>query len=224
MTIDNTLNQTSLNVPVDPEHGAFRLSMVLLFVVLLVASYIIVNLILPAQGINILGVILSLAATFLISQQVEGRLKQRWPSGRVVQVDERGVRILNKDSLQTEIDAHQQVNVHMWRFKIDRRARVPKGWFVVACALEQENVYLPVYTFMSPEQVQQLKTAGLFTVLLGKKESEKQGVERDLRLAGQQRRLHIAENQRWMSGAEMSSQDFENFIARLQALFPKWMP
>lgn len=198
--------------------------MVFIFAFLLIASYLVLNLIVPAEGVNLVAVLGSLALTFGLSQVIENRLKVRWPSGRRVEVNEAHIRIYAGDNLQTEIDGQQQVNVLLWRFKISRRARVPKGWYVVACALEQESLYLPVYTFMSPEQFEKLPNSSQFPVLKSKSELERKGEDRDLRLAGQQRRLHTAEQARWMHGAEMSAADFEIYIARLQNLYPRWMP
>jgi hypothetical protein len=94
-----------------------------------------------------------------------------------------------------------------------------KGWFVVACGLEQENNYLTVYTFMSPEQVNAPAITSRFKMLLPNKEADK-----DLRLAGEQRRLRSAEEHRWMHGAEMNAADFETFVAQLEKQFPRWMP
>lgn len=224
MASDDIAVKSSLTIPVDPDHGGLRFAVIVIFVVLVFVLYFLINLILPAEGFNIIALIVALIATYFVLQQIEKRLKQRWPSGRVVEMDEQRVRVGDKGKVQSEIDTEQQVNVLMWRFKIKRQSRVPKGWYVVACSLEQDNRYLSVYTFMPPAQFDQMKIARHFTELVGKKELEKQSMERDLRLAGQQRRLHAAETHRWMEGAEMSIQDFETFIARLQTQFPRWMP
>lgn len=224
MAANDAISAPRVSIPVDPEHGALRLIMVFIFVFLLVASYIVINLVLPADGVNLIAVLGSLVLTFVLSQQVENQLKERWPSGRQVIVDDANIRIYAKDKLQVDIDGQQQVNVHMWRFKISRRSRVPKGWFVVACALEQESVYLPAYTFMSPEQFGKLPNASQFPILMSKADMDRKSDDRDLRLAGQQRRLHTAEQARWMNGAEMSATDFEQYLVKLQTLYPKWMP
>jgi hypothetical protein len=93
---------------------------------------------------------------------------------------------------------------------------------MVACALEQDETYMPVYTFLSPEQFDSLGAPGQFVMLQSKKERQRQGA--DMRLAGEQRRLHTAESARWMSGAEMTHEDFMSFIRHLQERFPQWMP
>src|SRR5690606_7750457 len=96
---------------------------------------------------------------------------------------------------------------------------------MVACALEQDDSYLPVYTFMSPEDCDLLKVPNHFTLLTSKKEQPDQTAGKtDLRLAGEQRRLHTAENARWLNGAEMTKDDFIRYIRQLQEQFPQWMP
>lgn len=225
--MDNALNQnTPIKIAVDNEHGALRFVIIIIFIVGWLISYIILNAAIPNEGLNLIAIIVSFGITALVTQQIEKGLKKRWPSGRTVQIDQNSIKIVDKDGKQQSIDGDQQVNVHLWRFAIKRRSRVPKGWYMIACALEQEDAYLPVYTFMSPEQFDGLKNNSQFTTLMSQKEASKStGIgQTDLRLAGEQRRLHTAENARWMNGAEMSAEDFQNFIQQLKTQFPQWMP
>jgi hypothetical protein len=224
--MDNALNPSPVKIAVDNEHGALRFTVVIIFIIGWVISYIILNAAIPNEGLNLIAIIISFGLTAVVTQQIEKALKKRWPSGRTVQIDQNTIKIVSKDGEQQSIDGEKQVNVHMWRFVIKRRSRVPKGWYMIACALEQEDAYLPVYTFMSPEQFDALKNNSRFTTLVSQKEASKStGVgQTDLRLAGEQRRLHTAENARWMNGAEMTADDFQNFIKQLQAQFPQWMP
>jgi hypothetical protein len=225
--MDNALNQNPpVKIAVDNEHGALRFVIVIIFIIGWLISYIVLNTAIPNEGLNLIAIIISFGITALITQQIEKALKKRWPSGRTVQIDQHTIKIVDKDGKQQSIDGDKQVNIHMWRFTIKRRSRVPKGWFMLACALEQDDAYLPVYTFMSPEQFDTLKNNSRFTTLVSQKEANKStGLgQTDLRLAGEQRRLHTAENARWMNGAEMSAEDFQNFIKQLQIQFPQWMP
>lgn len=226
--MDNALNQnTPVTIAVDNEHGALRFVIVIIFIIGWLISYIILNAVIPNEGLNLIAIIVSFGITAVITQQIEKALKKRWPSGRTVQINQRNIKIVDKDGKQQSIDGDQQVNVHLWRFTIKRRSRVPKGWQMIACALEQDEAYLPVYTFMSPDQFDKLKNNSRFTTLVSQKEATKStgGIgQTDLRLAGEQRRLHTAENARWMNGAEMNAEDFQNFIKQLQIQFPQWMP
>lgn len=226
MTMPDNAPDEPLEIPVDIEHGAFRASMVGLFIVLMIAGYFIINLLLPAAGINVIAIFLPLVFNYFILQRIEAALKKRWPSGRFVHISAESIQLRFKEDVRVEIDGQLQTNVLTWRFTTKRRSRVPKGWYVVSCALEQNDIYLPVYTLMPPERFNELDCAWLFTALPPKKEQEKTSLGRgsDPRMAGEQRRLRIAEQARWMDGVEMTVSDFTTYIDQLQARFPKWMP
>lgn len=224
MATDIMTDSSTLEIPVDADHGSLRLTIVVAFLVLLVISYMLIDRFFPSQGINIIAIFVGFAATYFIAQWAENWLKKRWPSGRVVQIDPDGVRVHSRGKVQIEIDGQQQVNFLPWRFTVKKRARVQKGWYVVACALEQDGVYLPVYTFMPPKQFEAMILHRHFEALIKQKDLRQPDAERNLRLAGQQRRLNIAEEARWMNGAEMSAADFEMYLTRLQVFFSKWMP
>jgi hypothetical protein len=192
----------------------------------MVIGYAVINALLPTHGLNVVAIFLSLVIIYFVLQRVESALKKRWPSGRVVRVDSNNVQLLSRGTVRITIDGQMQTNVLAWRFATNRRSRVPKGWYVVSCALEQNDIYLPVYTLMSPEHFNELDNAWLFTALPPKKKQKESELRRgsDPRMAGEQRRLRIAEQARWMDGVEMTVSDFTSYIAQLQARFPKWMP
>lgn len=219
-----TENNTALVIPVDAEHSGLRIVIVALFIASWVIGYIGVNLLIPGGGINLLAIFLSFLLAYLLVNQVERVLKTRWRSGRTLQIDERGVRLMLQGNLQQEIRADEPASVLMWQFQTPRRSRIPKGWHVIACAIEQDDLTLPIYAFMSPDQFKNFEWAKHFAVLKSQKEMKKGGNGRDaLLLAGEQRRLHQAENRRWVDGAEMTVQDFESYLARLKERFPDWM-
>jgi hypothetical protein len=205
-------------IPVDPEHGLFRLVIVFVFFGITIAAYLVVSVIAPQEGLfNILGLIVGLASGVLVAQVVDQVLKKRWPSGRKLEIDGDKIRFTLKDKVQREIDGSQMVNVLTWHFEIKKRARVPKGWYVVAIALLQDDLYMPVYTFMSPDDFRSAPLHKEYDKLQPKSDSK------DMRLAGQQKRLHTAETARYIDGAEMSKADYDAYITHLQTRFPSWM-
>jgi hypothetical protein len=220
--------ENSITMPtrfhVDSEHAALRLSIVVIFILLWIVIFIVFNTVIPGEGVNILALIIAFALTALLTQRIEKILKQRWPSGRMVQIENDRVQIVKGEKVQNDIDARQQVNVLLWRFQINRRSRVPKGWFMVACALEQDELYLPVYTFLSPKDLENIKNSTSHFILLQSQKEIKNQSNSNMRLAGEQRRLHTAESARWMEGAEMTSSDFMILIQQLQEQYPQWMP
>ncbi len=219
-------NHQTITFPVDAEHNALRLGVIIVFIICGIISYMILNSLISNQGLNVLALLGSFVITALLTQQIEKIMRQRWPSGRLITMNDRQITVGKGSNIQDRVDADKQVNVLMWRFKIKRRSRVPKGWFMVACALEQDESYLPVYTFMSPEDCDLLKIPSHFTLLSppGKEQPDTGLGKTDLRLAGEQRRLHTAESARWLNGAEMGKEDFIRYIRQLQEQFPKWMP
>ncbi len=209
-----------LRVPVDPEHGLLRLAVMLTFVVSGIGSYILLNVVfVQIPFINLIAIGGSIAVAMLSTRGVESGLKRRWPSGRYFEIAGNSIRLGAGSQITREIDGAQHVNVLTWRFTITKRTRVAKGWYVVALAMMQEDLYLPIYTFMSPEDFNKLPLGDHFNTLAPTKETEKA----DLRLAGQQRRLRTAEYARWNEGAELTKADFEAVLAALQAKFTAWM-
>lgn len=225
MTDQITVDSSAATYPVDAEHGALRMGVVIVFVAGWIVSFMILNALITNNGLNVIALLGSFIFTAVFTQQMEKVMRQRWPSGRRITIEGQHISVGKGSQVQEQVDAAKQVNVLLWRFKIKRRARVPKGWFMVACALEQDDGYLPVYTFMSPEDCDLLKVPNHFTLLTSKKEQPDQTAGKtDLRLAGEQRRLHTAENARWLNGAEMTKDDFIRYIRQLQEQFPQWMP
>lgn len=214
-----TDHDSALVFPVDPEHAGLRITVVIIFFVTAFVIYALTSVIMPVQGINIIGVAAAVIGASLLTQVIDRLFKERWPSGRQLKINGAQIQLVLKDRIQRQIDGDQHVNVLLWRFEVNKRTRIPKGWFMVAIALMQDDVYLPVYTFVSPEDYEKLPYNKQYVKLSGRKEETQ-----DLRLAGQQRRLHIAEDARWMDGAEMTQADYERYIASLREQFPAWMP
>lgn len=215
---------SALVIPVDREHSAMRLTIVITFIALWVISFIIASTVIPNEGISLLAVLIGFGVAYGVTALLERILKTRWPSGRVVRVDHAGVKLLKNTELQQEMLSEDPVGSRLWSFKITKRARVPKGWSMLACALEYENQFLTVYTFMSPSEVESFDRDERFKKLIAKRKGTSDADAReDLRVAGEQRRLRDAENHRWMFGAEMLPADFIAYVNQLKTRFPEWM-
>ncbi|MEZ4666787.1 MAG: hypothetical protein R3E39_02505 [Anaerolineae bacterium] len=214
--------QPILNFPVDREHVRLRLGVVVLFVALWCISFAIINAFIPSSGLNIIAGLIAFGLAALGGRLIEPRLKQFWPSGRNLKLDNSGAYFIKNGQMQIEISATSTANVHYWRFKIPRRGRMPKGWYVVACAVQQDDTYLAVYTFASPHKADQLNQVVKFTDLVSDKSKPDMARTESLRTAGEQRRLRTAEQHRWHNGGELSHEDFEQFLHTLNGQFPLW--
>ena len=212
----------NLQLQVDREHSGLRLGMVGLFVGILVIVFLIANTLIASEGFNLLAGIVAFAVAAIVTRLSDPLLKRTFPSKRSLQLDANGARLVLGGQIQSDIRADATANLHYWSFKIPRRGRMPRGWFVVACALQQDDTYLALYTFASPAQTEQLKKLKQFTELHSQKGKTSAAKAESLRLAGEQRRLRLAEEHRWHDGGELTAEDFETFIKRLNELYVRW--
>jgi hypothetical protein len=207
-----------LQFRVDPEHTTLRIALAVLFVVLAIVIFIIASALIRDSSTNFIVGGVALVASALLSRLLDPWLKQRWPSGRLVELSGKGATLKKNQSVEVLIDGSKGAQVLLWTFKINRRSSVPKGWYVIACALQQDDQYLPIYTFASPEQRTILETLATFPELA----REQKGKDESLRLAGEQRRLRLAEEHRWRDGAEMRLEDFQETLKQLMTQYPLW--
>jgi hypothetical protein len=210
---------------VDAEHSRLRLVVVLVFAVGAVAGYLLISAIVPSTGLNLIAALGAFVIAYAVSAVFEQALKRRWPSGRSIEVDAQGVRLIQNGTVQQNVTADASAQKLLWRFQTKRRSRVPKGWHLLAAALEQNTGSVSVYTLVSPDQFKKLENADRFKVLKAKAESASNTSANargrdDLLLAGEQRRLLAAENQRWQTGAEMTLDDFLAYLDAVEIPFP----
>jgi hypothetical protein len=217
---------TATSWPVDAEHGGLRVSVFGIFILAWIVGYFIISLIIPGTGVNIIavggGFVIGYAASFVL----ERLLRKSWPSGRHLDADARGVKLMRKATVEQEVRTNEDpVSVLMWRFETPRRSRVPKGWYVLGFAFEQDEKLLCLYTFMSPKDFKAFDMGERFTALKSRKKEgrNKSGGRDDLMMAGEQRRLYQAENQRWQDGAELTQPDFKSFLETVKQNYPEWM-
>ncbi|MCU0511979.1 MAG: hypothetical protein MUE40_05335 [Anaerolineae bacterium] len=211
-----------LEFPVDSDHASLRAGC-LVFGITSVVTGVVLNALLPGAAIPV--VLASLLAGAATSWLLENRLKQRLNSGRSLLISADSLQINRGSRAEVTLKPQQQVNVLAWRFEVPRNGRVKKGWYVVALALEQDDFYLPLYTFVAPDRFKDMPLANHFEPLQRPGKAEKgSGSAREMKLAGQQRRLYEAEKYRHMDGAELPLEAFEQVLRVLQERFPAWMP
>jgi hypothetical protein len=207
-----------LQIRVDAEHTTLRVVLAVLFVVLAILIFVIGSTLLRDSSTNFIVGGVALVSSALLSRLLDPWLKQRWPSGRIVELSAGGASLKKQQTVEVQIDGSAGAQVLVWSFKINRRSSVPKGWYVVACALQQDDRYLPIYSFASPEQRTALDAIATFPELA----REQKGKDESLRLAGEQRRLRLAEEHRWRDGAEMGLEDFQDTLKQILTQYPLW--
>ena len=212
-----------LVIPVDPYPTNLRALLFGIFIVASIAGFFLTDALFGLGGCSLLTFFGALGVGVLVMMISERLLRPRWSSQRFVELSPNELRVVYKGDQEQVIDPQQHVNVLMWRFKIERRARVPQGWFVVAIALEQDDLFLPVYTLVSPETFESMAHTDHYKALETRKERRARKND-DLLLAGLQRRLMTAEMARSIEGVEMTPENYGAYIDWLRQNFPQWMP
>lgn len=222
-----SISAPALSYPVDREHGGLRLAVLLAFLGGWVGGGLLLSALITASGLNLLAILGGFVIGYLCSLLAERVLKPRWRSGREIQVGDDAVRLLRRGVAEAEMRHDQPVELLAWRFEIRKRARIPKGWSMLALALESDSQFLVAYTFLSPQALQALPDRDHFRPLAPRSERKRGAASPDapsLRLAGEERRLRAAEEVRWAMGAEMTPEDFAAYRAQLAARYPEWAP
>ncbi len=205
---------------VDSEHSGVRLVGCVTFLISAVASYLILNTFIPNSGLITVGAALAVAVglTYLSDHMT----KIYWPSNRAIQFVDDMICLVKAGQVQSEVDAAQNVNLLMWHFEAKRHPRVPKGWYVVANALEQDGEMIVSYSIASPEDFESLPLSRL-SIKYQRKKGKKDD-SRDLKEAGNYRRIAQAEFHRGELGAEMSLEDYHAYLDYLADTYTSWMP
>jgi len=211
----------SIEFTVDPEHAGVRMVGCFTFFISAVLTFVILNSLVPNGGLIIVGA--SIAIAVGLTYLSDYLTKRYWPSSRFLQIADDVIALIRKDMVESKVDASQNVNLLMWHFQASRHPRVPKGWYVVANALEQDGEYIITYSIASPEDLENLPLSRLSTEYVRKKKkSDDDG--RDLRKAGQIRRIEQAEFHRGELGAEMTLEDYQAYLDYLVDTYTSWMP
>lgn len=219
--IKNDPNQPpTLEFAVDREHGGIRAVGCITFLIGTIVSFLILNAIISNGGLIVLGTALAIAVG--LTYGVDRLTKKYWPSSRCIQFLGDVIQLVQADVPQSQIDGGRNVNLMMWHFEARRHPRVPKGWYVVANALEQDGRYIAAYSIAAPNDFETLPLSRLSTQLQRKK--SKRGKARDLRKAGSIRRIEQAEFHRGQDGAEMSLEDYQAYLDYLADTYTSWMP
>lgn len=211
----------NIEFEVDREHSGVRMVGCLSFIVGAFASYLIISSFLPHGGLITIGAAMIIAVA--LTYGADYMTKRYWPSNRYIQFVGDIIQLVSGSKTQGAIDAEQNVNLLMWHFEAKRHPRVPKGWYVVANALEQDGEYIVTYSIVSPADFEALPLSRLSVRYERKKKRKNEDVP-NLREAGAYRRIAQAEFHRGELGAEMSQEDYYAYLDYLADTYTSWMP
>lgn len=218
--MNNPNYSPSIDFAVDIEHAGVRTVGCFTFLISSVVAFVILNSFIPNGGLIVVAV--SVAIAVALTYASDNLIKRFWPTNRYLQIMDDVIQLVKNDITQVQVDPNQNVNLLMWHFEASRHPRVPKGWYVVANALEQDGEYVITYSIASPDDFESLPLSRLSTRYTRKK--DKSDENRDLRKAGAVRRIAQAEFHRGEFGAEMSLEDYQDYLNYLIDTYTTWMP
>lgn len=223
MTSEQGQQQTDeLLLQVDPVPSVINLYTFLIFIAAGIGGYLFTASVFEMGLCSVLAIFIGLIFGAGVSYIAERVLRTVIVSNRFIRIAADRISFVFGGQEVRHIDPRDDVNVTAWQFVTKRRSRVPKGWHVIALGLEQDEVFLPLYALISPEDFEAMETADFYRELTGSRKDYK--VDQDVRLAGEQRRILMNETARSIDGVEIRPHDLETLIDQLRARFPGWMP
>jgi hypothetical protein len=227
----------------DQEHTGIRFTVPGVWIATFILFYILIKTVLDNQppggvgdyaaGLSCLG---ALPLSLGIGAAVEYFLKQRWHSGRQIKVTDQGLNVVLSEEEDLTIDWSQRANEVLWNFPLKgyprggRERRVPGSWLCLSCQLQQDDHRFIVYSLMSPKQAQPLLDKYRFHPINLADFYDTNGVKNWLSapsrpslpsnmLTGKEGPYWLAERRRWQEGLELTSQDFEFFLEKVDTHF-----
>ncbi len=213
-------------IPIDSEHAGQLIVPVLALGVAIVAHIIgmtVFKSVLEEIASPLCAMLLIDALILITIWSLVGRIVKRVrPSPRYATLNAEALVLTDarrKPAQVKRIAWDKTVNIKAWKFAINRRARVPKGWYCLALYLLQDETDVILYTFMAPQAAETAVGYNHFIRLQPRKDS---APDTDLDRLAEQRRLLKLEDLRWQDGAEITPEDFNALLAVLQRRIPAW--
>jgi len=212
------MDTAARDLPADRYHGGVRVAALIIWLVAIVAAYVVLRwlagLILDeVAGLGtLLLIVLAVVAAQPLAYLGERQLVKRWPSGKAVRLEPGGVSWRDRAST-TEFKLDQPLNYWRWRFVVKRRrgGRVPGGHHLLALRLVQGEAEVSVYAFLAPAEADALAARMNFYELRRPSDTGRPG------LGGREAVYLAAEEARWASGAELDPADFATLLEHLAA-------
>lgn len=160
----------------DPEHDALRMTIPLIFMLLLAALYWLTLQVMPrlfggdAGQFYILAVCAALPLALLGMKGLDGWLKKWWHSGRALHIEPdphtNAWRIRYEQKNATEEPSYfplqDDLDTTRWHFRMEpfprtgRERQIPNGWYCAAVQMQTEHGRVVAHTFLKPAQAENL--------------------------------------------------------------------
>jgi hypothetical protein len=227
----------------DKEHTGIRYTVPAIWIVAFFVFYALIRSILdnqPPGGIADYALALScfgaLPLSLGLGALAEYYLKRTWHSGRQVKVNHEGMTVVLSKEEDLSIDWSQRGNQVLWNFPLKgyprggRERRVPGNWLCLASQVQQDENRFIVFSLMSPKQADPLLEKYRFHSINIADFYDSNGVKNRLSapsrpslpanmLTGKEGPYWLAERRRWQEGLELTPNDFEFFLDKVDTHF-----
>jgi hypothetical protein len=236
-----TYSSTTLHA--DQEHTGIRITVPAIWIIAFILFYFLIKAYfdsLPPGGIGdyalALGCIGALPISLGIGAAGEYFLKKRWRSGRQVKLGGQGLTVVRDGQDEIFVEWSRRANQVLWHFPLKgyprggRERRVPGNWVCLACQMQQDDHRFIVFSLMPSKQAEPLLEKYRFHRInladFFDSNSVKNWLSAPSRpslpanmLTGKEGPYWLAERRRWQEGMELTQQDFELFLHRVDEHF-----
>lgn len=225
----------------DQEHSGIRTTIVVALFVFLVLFYILLSSLWSvfapgdlADYTFVVSCSTAVGLSLVSLWALEKYLKQVWPSGRAVLLDEKGVRTQDPEMDAAQILWQDEPFQISWWFYLrgyprgGRERRLPKNWVCVATQLQAGENFIVVYTYAPAKEAviwthysqefRQINPAEIYKSGLSSRFVAPSRPEIPPKLLLSQDGKHWqAEQRRWLYGFEVEREDFKRLMDFISA-------
>lgn len=237
------LDHSPTTLHADQEHTGIRFAIPAIWVVAFVLFYFLIKAYfdsLPPGGIGDYALALSCVGALPISLGVgavcEYFLKRQWRSGREVKLGNQGLTVIRKEKEDVFVEWSKRANLIMWHFPLKgyprggRERRVPGSWVCLSCQVQQDDDRFIVFSLMSKKRAEPLLEEYRFHAINLADFFDTNAVKNWLTaptrpslpanmLTGKEGPYWLAERRRWHEGLELTRDDFELFLQKVDQHF-----
>lgn len=215
---------TPREVVIDRLHGRVRVSVLLIWLgtwaVLLIIGAVVASLAFSSQP-AMFWLIWALASLWISqypSRWAEGRLADRWPSGRRLTVTHEALK-LTQPTGDVTLNRREPISRLTWCFKIQRQrgTRVTAGSYCLAVRWNQGSSAIVIYTFASAKESAELRANHGFYELVSSRDRSLK--DQPVKSRGRDAAYLAAENERYENGGEVTFEDL-SAVVEMMAVEP----
>ena len=232
------MHSPPVTIHVNPEHGGLRAVVVLSLIIGAILGFAFIRQILGIinDGFPDYTILASCIGSIFVALitiwAVERILKRTWHSGQKIELDERGLTLVNRIENDMVLKWQGELSDRHWTFGLSgfnraaRESRLPKSWVCLSSMIQDGEKRLVTFTYL-PADKAELFINGTVGNLPFHSIDPLEVYDSNIRmrvgptfhpaippsiLTGSNGRYWLAEKRRWESGFELSPKDYETFV------------